>query len=170
MSSEALSSWEGPRQSNLDELVAVHHQVAGTGPGRKWTTRQLNGSLLFRLASEFQGFARDLHDEAADVFAEWAAPDNGAVRNVVHGRMTESRQLDRGNAQPGSLGSDFGRLGLELWPALNRRNSRTPIHQATSAKLNDLRNAIAHDQIATVEELRRAGYPVTLATFKWGRS
>ena len=170
MPSEALRNWEGQRQVRLDELVAAHRRVAGTGPGRRWATGQLNASLVFRLASEFQGFARELHDEAADVFADRAAPENAVLRNVIRGRLTEGRHLDRGNAQPAAIGSDFGRFGFQVWPTLTQRNRRTPVHQATCDKLNELRNAIAHDQPAKLDELRQEGYPVTLVTFNRART
>ena len=65
MSSAALQRWSASRAANLAELLAAHHQVAGRGPGRRYATRQLNYAPIVRLASEFQGFDRDLHDETA---------------------------------------------------------------------------------------------------------
>lgn len=70
--------------------------------------------MLLRVAAEFQGFARDLHDLASVVFAEWTAPKNAAARNVVRSRLTEGREIDRGKAHLGSLGRVFGRFGFDL--------------------------------------------------------
>lgn len=95
---------------NIDELLAAHATVGGTGRGRRWRTAQLNRSLVLVLAAEFQGFARELHDAAVQTFARWSAGGNEALERVLEVRLTEGRQLDRGNAQPGSLGSDYGRL------------------------------------------------------------
>jgi len=88
--------------------------IGGPAPGRRWRTAVLNEALVLRLAAEFQGFARDLHDLACDLFALWTAPLNPAVERVVRASLAEGRELDRGNAHPGSIGRDFGRFGFEV--------------------------------------------------------
>jgi hypothetical protein len=88
--------------------------------------RGLNDALILRLAAEFQGFARDLHDLACDHLASWAAPTSAAVESVIRNRLREGRDLDRGNAHPGVVGKDFERFGFELWPALANRDSTLP--------------------------------------------
>ena len=54
------------------------------------------------------------------------------------------RKLERGNPTAGNLGSDFGRLGLDFWTAVNDRNSKNPERQRKLGKLLVWRNAIAH--------------------------
>ena len=44
-------------------------QSAESDPARRKATEQLNWALALRLAGEFQGFARDLHDEATIALA-----------------------------------------------------------------------------------------------------
>jgi hypothetical protein len=73
------------------------------------------------LASQFQGFCRDLHSECVDHFLAAIAP--AALRSLVRAEFTRGRHLDRGNAQPSSLGADFGRLGIDLWDGLNQYNN-----------------------------------------------
>lgn len=169
--STALARWRAERAARLDELLAAHATVGGAGPGRRWWTEQLNRSLVLLLAAEFQGFARELHELGASTFASWAAAGNAALGRVIEARLTEGRQLDRGNAQPGSLGSDFGRLGMDLWPAMAVRNAATACRQVHLDTLNEARNAIAHADEARLTALRGEGSALTLRTFwRWRRS
>lgn len=170
MSSTALATWRADRQLRLDELLAAHQTVSGTGPGRRWRTRELNWALTLRLAGEFQGFARDLHDLAVDFFVGVVSGGNVDLADVLRERTTTNRQLDRGNAQPGSLGSDFALLGLPLWPALQQADSRSPGWRESLETLNRARNAIAHVDSQSLDLLRRQGQPVTLAAVRaWRR-
>jgi hypothetical protein len=123
-----------------------------------------------RLATEFQGFARDVHDIASETFAAWSAAGNPALESTIRLRMTEERQLDRGNAQPGSLGSDFRRFGFQLWPALVGRDRAVEVQQASLERLNKARNAIVHDQETDLRALRTDGFPPNKRTFSvWRR-
>jgi len=168
--SMALASWRSDRQQRLDELIAAHQTVGGAGPGRRWRTRELNWALTLRLAGEFQGFARHLHDLAVDHFVATLAGGNTQLADTLRARTTTNRQLDRGNAQPGSLGSDFALLGLTLWPALERADSRAPAWNASLERLNTARNAIAHVDQPALDQLRVQGHPVTLASVRtWRR-
>lgn len=176
MPSKALGSWRSDRLQRLDELLAAHQTVGGSGPGRRWRTRELNWALALRLAGEFQGFARDLHDEAADFFIATVAAGNADIADVLRERTTTNRQLDRGNAQPGSLGSDFALLGMTLWPALDRASPRqAPRWNISLERLNKARNAIAHVDDARLVDLRRemrlppGRSPVTLVTVQGWR-
>jgi len=168
--STALATWRADRQQRLDELLAAHQTVGGAGPGRRWRTRELNWALTLRLAGEFQGFARDLHDLAVDFFVDVVSGGNVDLADVLRERTTTNRQLDRGNAQPGSLGSDFALLGLPLWPALQHADSRASDWGPSLERLNRARNAIAHADADTLDLLRRQGHPVTLAAVRaWRR-
>lgn len=170
MPSTALAAWHGERQRRLDELFAAHHTVGGTGPGRRWRTRELNWALTLRLAGEFQGFARNLHDLAVDYFTDTVSAGNVELAKVLRARTTANRQLDRGNAQPGSLGADFALLGLTLWPTLEHADSRASDWNVSLTKLNTARNAIAHVDEDELERLRREHNPVTLAAIRiWRR-
>ena len=59
-------------------------------------------------------------------------------------RLTEGRTLDRGNPNPGNLGSDFGRFGLTLWPDIIALDITNVAQQSDLDQLLNWRNAIAH--------------------------
>ncbi len=89
---------------------------------------------------------------------------------MVRNRLVEGRELERGNAHPGSVGRDFGRFGFEVWRELNRRDERTAEHNESLALLNDARNGLAHSDDAKIAALREKGHPLVLGTFRrWCR-
>jgi hypothetical protein len=108
----------------------------------------VNYAFAMLLSSQFQGFCRDLHSEAADFLARRVQPPG--IARVVRALLTEGRRLDHGNPNAGNIGSDFGRLGIELWPkvlALGARNKKRQQHLQT---LNEWRNGIAHQDFSRV--------------------
>jgi hypothetical protein len=95
---------------------------------------------------------------------------NSALESTLRLRMTDGRQLDRGNAQPASLGADFSRFGFQLWPALVVRDAAVEAQQASLERLNKARNAIVHDHKADLQVLRTDGFPPTKRVFSvWRR-
>jgi hypothetical protein len=168
MSSSALNGWQQERAARLDELVAAHQRIGGSAAGRRWQTEQLNWALILRLAAEFQGFARELHDLGSQAIAAGAS---GPMVNVVQRSLVLNRQLDRGNARPSALGSDFGRFGIDWWPELTKRDARTTGRQQQLELLNRARNAIVHSLPTDLAQLEKEGQPPTLATVKkWRRA
>lgn len=130
----------------------------------------MNEALILRLAAEFQGFARDLHDLGCNQFAAWAAPTNPDLELVIRSRLRDGRDLDRGNAHPGSVGSDFGRLGSQVWVELGRHHRSAARHNQSLERLNIARNAIAHDDAGALARLQAAGIQLQLSTFRlWRR-
>jgi hypothetical protein len=169
MVSAALTEWRSVRQTRIDDLLSAHASIGGTGPGRRWRTEQLNWALILRVAAEFQGFSRALHDQGVDVFVAEAAPLNAALQTTLRLRLTEGRKLGTGNAQPSALGSDFGRLGMQFWPDLSVSAGAVPASRwnKTLAALNKARNAIAHADEAGMSELESEGWKLSqLATIK----
>lgn len=170
MTSAALGVWRSERAARLDELFEAHRRVGGPGAGRRTETEQINWALVLRLAGEFQGFARDLHFQGTGVFAASLAAANPAAASTVRTLVTLNLNLDRGNAEPGSLGDAFNRFGLSWWPALEARDARTTARQRHLARLNQARNAIAHARYSELEALRQVGFPMTLDTVRTWRS
>jgi hypothetical protein len=164
--STARLAWFGNRQARIDQLLEAHRTIGGSGPGRRWRTEQLNWALTLRLAGEFQGFARELHDVAVDHIVAVVAGGNTGLANVLRAGMTARRQLDRGNASPGTLEEDYRRLGLDLWPDLQAASPRVPVWRTDLAALNEARNAIAHANQNRLVTLRTRGYPITLTTVR----
>jgi hypothetical protein len=112
MPSKSLLAWRGWRHDRLDEIKEAHHIVGGTARGRRYATEQLNHAYAVLLSSHFQGFGRDLHTECVQHIVR-SVPGN--LQNVVRGELVSNRKLDRGNPNPGNIGSDFGRIGLLMW-------------------------------------------------------
>jgi hypothetical protein len=165
MTSQALLDWQTTRSHLLDELWDAHAKVGGTGSGRRWRTEQLNWSLVMRIAGEFQGFARDLHDESVDYFASQVSPLNASAQTYVSAALTRSRDLDRGNANAKSLGADFGRFGILFWKELDQRWTTTQRVKDALEALNSARNGIAHHDAAKIAKSAQDGWPLSqLAT------
>lgn len=172
MTSAALEAWRTSRSLRLDRLREAHAAFAGTGPGRRWRTDELNHSLVLRLASEFQGFVRDLHDETINVVVSQLASSDAGQQLVLRIPYTAARKLDQGNAEPGRLGYDFGLFGMRLWPELTARYpGRAGKWNKRLELLNKARNGLAHDDARKVAEVVAAGWPMTLRSVdRWRRA
>lgn len=171
MPSAAHSEWTGIRAQHIDELLVAHSRVGGVGPGRRWRTTQLNLAITMRLAAEFQGFSRSLHDESCDFLCDQTIKSNQAIYRIFRSNLTHNRTLDRGNASAGGVGSDFARLGLLLWPALAATEPKANFWNKSLDELNVARNAIAHDDQAGFSKLPTSKYPITLTVIRsWRRS
>src|SRR5665213_1591166 len=133
MPSSALTWWRSSAREALDNMVAVHSAVGGTGPGRRYATEQVNNAYAVLLSSQFQKFCRDLHSQAADYIANMTPL---AIRNVVLLRFTGGGKLDAGNPNPGNLGSDFNRFGFEFWDEVHSANPKNANRQKKLKELN----------------------------------
>jgi hypothetical protein len=120
--------------------------MGGTGPGRRYATQQVNQAHAVLLASQFQGFCRDLHIECVGHLLRLLAPP-AALRPVLRAELSRGRRLDRGNANPDSLRQDFDRLGIEFWPEVERYDPRNAARRAMLERLNQWRNAIVHQDL-----------------------
>jgi len=145
MPSVSLNTWTTVRAQRIKRLRAAHEAFGGTGPGRRWVTDELNHALILRLASEFQGFARDLHDECGLFIARCLAPGNRQLQDSLRIPYTLYRKMNQGNADPGTLGNDFGLFGMA-------------------------RNGIAHDG-TKIARVQANGWPLTLRSVdRWKSS
>lgn len=138
--SRSYRLWSTRRAATLDELEAAHAAVGGTGPGRRVATQQLNYAYAVLLAAEFQGYCRDLHTEAAEAFVAGLPVGH---QQIVVDVLTGGRRLDRGNANPSTIGADFGRLGFDLWSATDAVADGRALRRRLD-ELNAWRNAVAH--------------------------
>jgi hypothetical protein len=150
-------------------MVAAHRFLGGTGPGRRTTTQAANWSLTLILAAEFQGFTRELHDEASDAIAAAIANGNLVHFTLVRNNFTFGRDLDRWNAKPDSLKKDFARLGVvNLWTQVSSRVHSGSGWKSSLEDLNEARNGIAHNDLGKIAGLAARGMPLTLQTIrKW---
>jgi hypothetical protein len=125
----------------LNEIDHAHTTVRGTD--RRLAMQQVNHAYAVSLASQFQKFCRDLHSESVNYLISSLSP-TPSVRAILQKEFTRDRQLDRGNAQPGSLGADFGRLGMSFWTEVELYEPRSARGRVCLEKLNAWRNAIVH--------------------------
>jgi hypothetical protein len=100
------------------------------------------------LASQFQGFCRDLHSECVAYLVKLIAPP-ASLGPLLVAELTRGRQLDRGNAQPSSLGADFNRFDV-FWKQMEIHNSNCIRWKADLDLLNEWRNAIVHQDFTSV--------------------
>src|ERR1700678_1885766 len=104
MASNSLRVWRSSRARALDEMENAHASIGGTGRGRRYATQQVNQAYAVMVASQFQGFCRDLHTESATVLVDFISPP-ALVTQIIRNRFVDGRQLESKNAQPSSLGS-----------------------------------------------------------------
>lgn len=138
--------WLKTAKRRLDELEVAHRSVGGSARGRRFATQQINRAYAVLVAAQFQGFCSSLHSECARAILG-AIPDQN-VSGVVRANLLFGRTLDRGNAGPGNIGNDFGRLGISLWDSLYALDRRNHVRNGKIEELNRWRNAIAHDDFS----------------------
>lgn len=171
MTSLALAKWRGKRSERLDRLLSAHIAVGGSAAGRRWATEELNHAILLRLATEFQGFCRDLHDEAVELLVYALVPEDVHLRQVLTAPFASGRRLDRGNAEPGALSQDFGLLGINLWNSLRERYpTKADQWRRKLELLNFARNGIAHDDAGKLDKVHAAGWSLALNDIRRWRS
>jgi hypothetical protein len=163
MPSPALGLWKSDRAVCIDRLLAAHKHVRVTNSGRRWVTDELNHSLILRLASEFQGFARELHNDTSEAVVAALAPGDASLQATLLQPYQAGRRLDRGNADPDTLRQDFGLFGVNVWSALGQRYpSRAPRWHRQLRLLTTARNGLAHANEARIQQVVAEGWLLTL--------
>jgi hypothetical protein len=168
MGSTALAGWFGVRAERLDELVALHQRATGSSPGRRYGTSEFNRTLVTALVAQFQAFVRDLHNLAMNEFVRTIEPPSR--RDIIHSTLERGRRLDAQTPRRDHLGADFGRLGIELIPAVKDRDPRASRRLDTLDALIDLRNAISHGNDTEILRLAARGVVPTFGSFRRQRS
>lgn len=148
MPSIAWQNWSTDRARSLDEIEQAHAAVGGIGPGRRYATLQVNHAYAVLLASQFQGFCRDLHTECGDAIV--AVIPQANLKPLVRKNLILHRMLGRGNATPSNIGADFNRFDISFWPEVHAHDPSTLGMMKHLESLNDWRNAIAHQDFANV--------------------
>lgn len=113
--------------------------------------------LAIRLASEFQGFCRSFHDECIDFVASLSPQLTQLIRNS----LSFKRRLDLQNANGETLREDFGRFSIELLALLTLDSPDASVWWAEIGKLNDAKNAGAHDSVSRRQSLNMPLTPQT---------
>ena len=134
------------RSRGLDEILAAHRSIGGTGRGRRFATQQVNYAYSVLLSSQFQGFCGDLHSECVGYLTQGISPP--ALRFSCVEAFTRARKLDHGNPSPSNIGNDFNLLGITFWPTVIALGSLNVARRARLEELNQWRNAIAHQDFS----------------------
>jgi hypothetical protein len=142
MPSRSLLEWQTVRSQALDEIEYAHRGVAHSRRGSRYATQQVNHAYVVLLASQFQGFCRELHSECIDFVVNSIIPP--ARASVCEEALKRNRALDRGNANPANLGSDFGIFRINFWDKVVGFDARNSDRRDYLYELNRWRNAIAH--------------------------
>ena len=142
MPSVSYNRWRTERHTTLDEIETALDALGGSERGRRLVAQQINRAYLVFLCAEFQGFCKELHSECVQHVVSFVP---AFVQDVARQQFLLNRTLDRGNASPGNLGADFGRFALKFWAALDTRNIRAVGWRRELDRLNEWRNAIAHN-------------------------
>lgn len=124
MPSPALQTWLIDSAKRLGEIESAHRAIGGIAPGRRYATTQLNFAYVTTLSAVFQAYCRTLHSGCASALAR---PGVTPVGDIFFRALTEGRKLDSGNPNPGNIGSDFGRFGIQFWPAMVRANPKVAL-------------------------------------------
>jgi hypothetical protein len=149
MPSTSYWNWKTTRSLALDEIESAHSSVGGTGPGRRYATQQINQAYAVLVASQFQGFCRDLHTESVTHLVNSISPLT-LLLPLFQARFIQGRQLDSKNAQPGSIGADFGNLGVQFWDSVLNHHLKNKERKNILELINKWRNAIAHQNFSDV--------------------
>ncbi len=157
MPSSSRRRWLDERGATLDHFERAFTAARTSGPGSRAVAQQLVQSYVLALSAQFQGFCRDLHLEAVQQLVSLipVAP----LAAVLRDDLILGRRLNAGNPNPGNLGADFGRLGLDLWGALTNHDNRAATDRRALESLNAWRNAIAHQDL----DPRRLGWQTSLS-------
>jgi hypothetical protein len=166
--SPALQKWRIDRAVALDSLVAVHGKVVDGKPGRQYATEHLNQALFIALASEFQGYCRDLHDIAVFAATDGLAASGDPRMVWARAALIRNRKLSVGNANSAALGNDFKFFGMNFWDSIKTMHpSKRDAWREFLDTMIETRNAIVHrddTKLAAIAE------PLTLRTFKKWRA
>ena len=164
MVSTALIRWQTSRSAALDRLILARETalIANSDPA---LPNELTHVLITRLAAEFQGFCRDLHDEATNIFVENSHIKPNLVE-IYKTALVSKRLLEYGNANWRNIGSDFVRIGFPVGVVeFASQLSRKPSH--TLGELIAARNAIVHSDQTKIDSLNP---PAEFSTFTQWRA
>jgi len=143
MPSSSLLSWQSRSSRVLDQIEAAHKALGGGSAGGRFAAQQVNHAYVVMLCSQFQKFSRDLHTECINYLTAPASPPDPRVP-ILRNLLVGGRKLDFGNPNPGNLGSDFGRFGIDFWLGLSIADPQNRIRQRQLEQVCNVRNAVAH--------------------------
>jgi hypothetical protein len=158
--SASLVRWQTDRMPSLKEFdVQCATSLALAPPNPRLAEENLRGYVVV-LSAHFQGFARDLHSEAAQVIASKVRP---SLQALIQTHFSAHRALDHGNPNVENIAKDFDRFGLNLKVELATDPANALRLQHLTA-MNKWRNVAAHHSTKLPP-----GIPLTLASVQTWR-
>lgn len=166
MSSSAFQEWVTNRRRRLDHLWELERRSA-----LPWQQREIWSSLAIRLATEFQGFARNLNDEAIIFLTDSVSSGRPAIASALQAGLSANRLIGKGNPNSGALNSDFSRLGFRFWDAIEVIHPTSLESWRNSLnRLIEMRNGFAHDDQQKLLDLADKGYTLSDTLLKQWQS
>jgi hypothetical protein len=162
MASKALVGWRKRSTRVLDEIEAAHGLVGGRTAAGRFAAQQINHAYVVLLCSQY---CRDLHTESIGALTSVIGVDPKMV--ILKNELSERRKLDAGNPNPGNLGADFGRLGVDFWNVVDAYDPASPRFRKMLEQLCTWRNAIAHQDF---DPTRLRGKILRLSTIRQWRA
>jgi hypothetical protein len=163
MPSRALQKWKVESSRALNAFEQAHRTARMRGIGRRFVSGQIAQAYVLMLSSRFQQFCRDLHSESTEHLVHVAVA--AELRVLLWTGFIAARRLDGGNPHPGSIGADFGRLGIRIWDEVGAAGRRNAVRQRRLEEMIAWRNAIAHQDfrrpvlggrsMVAIQEVRR---------------
>ncbi len=154
MPSASLVRWQTDRMPSLTELdTQCAASLVLSPPNPRLVEENLRGYVVL-LSAHFQGFARDLHSEAAQVIASKV---RSSLQLLIQAHFSAHRALDHGNPTTENIARDFDRFGFNLKVELAGDPANAPRLQHLAA-LNKWRNVAAHHSTTLPP-----GIPLTIA-------
>ncbi|MDX1874362.1 hypothetical protein SBI67_19755 [Mycolicibacterium sp. 120266] len=135
-------------------MFDIHHRLTGRAAGRRHDAEHLLGAIVARLVAEFQGYCRDVHDEAVDHVVGCLGITDAGLLALTRTAYIRRRDLSTGNPTWKALENDFGRLDMRFTREMDARFTTAP---ALRRKLDDLmfaRNAFVHAEEAKLQRCR----------------
>ena len=148
---DAVGVWTSEREPRLARLG----ESIGGGDGMDGAEL---GLLFSALASEFQGFSRDLHDETATEIMDLMTGLPLVLRSIAPMTAVQRRALNRGSATTRTVGEDFKLMGVSVWRLVQRaERERYPLWRRALDDVHRIRNASVHANRSSLASLIEEG-------------
>ncbi len=155
MPSASMVRWQTDRMPSLAELdTQCAASLALVPPNPRLAEENLRGYVVL-LSAHFQGFARDLQSETAQVIASKVRP---SLQPLIQAHLSAHRAMDHGNPNSENIARDFDRFGFDLKVEL-AADPVNALRLQHLAALNKWRNVAAHRSTTLPP-----GVPLTLAS------
>lgn len=153
--SKAHTAWTTTRSADIDRVFDIHHKLTGRAAGRRHDAEHLLGAIVARLVAEFQGYCRDVHDEAVDHVVGCLGITDPGLLALTRAAFIRDRDLNKGNPTWNALQNDFGRLEMRLTADMDSRFTTAPALRTKLSELMYARNAFVHSDEAKLRSSPR---------------